>query len=164
MLSGKKIEVFVAVALTIGALLALSVKLKGANEPGSSAIVVSKAWARPTLGNAAHGAAYLTIENRGRMPDVLVQVRPEVSRLAEIHRTTNEGGVMRMRRVSDGVTIPAGEAVVFAPTGIHIMLLDLNAPLKSGQSFPITLEFGTAGPVNTTVSVSMTAPPARDSK
>ena len=39
------------------------------------------------------------------------------------------------------------------PGGLHMMFFDLKAPLKAGESFPVTLRFEKAGEVQVTVSV-----------
>ena len=49
-----------------------------------------------------------------------------------------------MRRI-DGVDVDPGATAVFAPGGLHIMLIKLKAPLKEGESFPLTLTFEKAG-------------------
>ena len=45
-------------------------------------------------------------------------------------------------------SLPAGATVTFrhgTPDGHHLMLLDLKAPLKDGDRFPVTLTFEKAG-------------------
>ncbi|HYN39562.1 MAG TPA: copper chaperone PCu(A)C, partial [Rhodospirillales bacterium] len=39
------------------------------------------------------------------------------------------------------------------PGGLHIMFMDLSAPLAAGGIFPLTLTFAEAGAVNVTVNV-----------
>ncbi len=51
---------------------------------------------------------------------------------------SNEGGVMRMRRV-DSLDLPAGKTVVLEPGGYHVMLLDIVRPLKAGERVAVTL-------------------------
>jgi copper(I)-binding protein len=57
---------------------------------------------------------------------------------AELHRTSMEEGVMRMRPVAS-IDLPSGKAVKLAPGGLHIMLFDLKQPLKPGDKVPLTL-------------------------
>jgi copper(I)-binding protein len=71
---------------------------------------------------------------------------------AELHESAMAGMVMKMRPLS-AVAIPAGQSVAFAPGGMHIMLLGLKAPLREGQSFPLTLTFAKAGTQTVTVAV-----------
>jgi periplasmic copper chaperone A len=49
---------------------------------------------------------------------------------------------------------------VFQPGGLHVMLLDLKAPLKEGEHFPVTLTFEKAGQVTISVAVRRSAPAA----
>ena len=85
--------------------------------------------------------------NRCRLRDVLATgiadrltgVSTPVAGTAELHQTINENGVLRMRPVSDGMALPPGHAVTFAPGGLHVMLMDLKRPLTQGDVFPLTL-------------------------
>ncbi|MCU0268434.1 MAG: copper chaperone PCu(A)C [Acidimicrobiales bacterium] len=54
------------------------------------------------------------------------------------------GGEMEMREV-DQVDLPAGETVELKPGSYHIMLLELAAPLETGSTIEVTLEFEKAG-------------------
>jgi periplasmic copper chaperone A len=62
------------------------------------------------------------------------------------------GMVMKMRPLA-GLDIPAGQPVTLKPGGEHIMLLDLNGPLREGQSFPLTLTFEKAGTREVSVAI-----------
>jgi copper(I)-binding protein len=53
----------------------------------------------------------------------------------------------------DAVDVPAGGTVALAPHGAHIMLVGLKAPLKAGQTFPLTLTFEKSGTVTVEVTV-----------
>jgi copper(I)-binding protein len=55
-----------------------------------------------------------------------------------LHATTMDGGVMRMRQV-DSIELRPARTVKLAPGGLHVMLLDLKAPLKPGDKLPLTL-------------------------
>jgi copper(I)-binding protein len=63
-----------------------------------------------------------------------------------------EGNVMKMRQI-DRLALPAGKTVQLSPGGYHLMLLGLKAPLKAGDSFPLTLKFEKAGEVTVKVRV-----------
>ena len=54
------------------------------------------------------------------------------------------GGAMTMQEVSS-IEIPAGGSVQLKPGGYHIMLMELAAPLKKGETVAITLTFEKAG-------------------
>ena len=108
-------------------------------------ITVSNPWARASAGRAANGAAYFAIANKGASADRLIGVEAAVARKASLHSHTMSGGIMRMRPVKGGLTVAPGGRLGFAPGGTHVMLMGLKAPLKAGESFPLTLIFQGAG-------------------
>jgi len=111
---------------------------------------VSNAWARATPGKAETGAAYLTIQSP--TADRLLSVSSPVAKKAELHTMSMEGMVMKMRPLA-GLDIPAGQPVTLKPGGEHIMLEGLSAPLREGQSFPLTVTFEKAGTRTVTVAI-----------
>ncbi len=56
-------------------------------------------------------------------------------------------------RPVEAIPVAAGGTVTLAPGGLHMMLIGLRQALKPGDSFPLTLRFEKAGPVETTVKV-----------
>ena len=122
----------------------------------ASTLKIDHPWARPSAGAATTGAAYLTITEEGAA-DRLVSVSTPVAGTAEVHETINDQGVMKMRPV-DGLALVPGKPVTLSPGGYHVMLTGLKAPLKPGDSFPLTLTFEHAAPV--TVTVKVETPPA----
>ena len=120
-------------------------------------IAIGHPWARPTAEGTKVGAAYLTLENTGGEADSLVGVNSPVAGQAQIHETTDDGGVMKMRQVQGGVALAPGATVAFKPGGYHIMLLGLKQKLDDGQHIPLTLTFAKAGSVEVEVYVEKTA-------
>jgi hypothetical protein len=116
-----------------------------------ASIACDQAWARPTAGAGTTGAAYLTLTNNGA-PDELVGASTPIAASAGVHETIDDHGVMKMRPVAS-IALPPGKQVTFRPTGYHVMLIGLKAPLKLGDSFPLTLSFAHAQPVTVTVKV-----------
>jgi periplasmic copper chaperone A len=135
--------------LIVTALFAILVSSAGAQTTPS--ISVENAWARPTTASAQAGVIYLTITDHGA-PDRLVAASTPVAGKAELHQTTHEGNVMKMRPVA-GLAISQSAPVSLAPGGYHIMLTQLHQPLSGGQSFPLSLKFEKAGTVETMVMV-----------
>lgn len=113
-------------------------------------------WARPSAGAAKTGAAYITITDRGP-PDRLTGVESPVADKVELHESIDDKGVMKMRPVP-GLPLETGKTVVMAPGGYHIMLMGLKAPLKAGDTFPVTLRFERAPPLTVTVTVEAAGP------
>src|SRR5215469_8160071 len=130
--------------------LAASLVVASAALAQTNQLDVNNAWARATPGKAENGAAYLTIQSP--TPDRLLTVSSPVARKAELHTMSMEGMVMKMRPLA-GVDIPAGQPVTLKPGGQHVMLLGLDAPLREGQSFPLTLTFEKAGTLTVTVVI-----------
>jgi copper(I)-binding protein len=111
---------------------------------------VTAPWARATAPGTQTGAAYVTLA--APAGDRLVGAETPVARTAEIHTHLMEGGIARMRQV-DAVEVPAGRPVVFAPGGLHVMLVGLGRQLRRGETFPLTLVFEKAGRVTAQVRV-----------
>lgn len=110
-------------------------------------LVISAPWLRATPAGAEVAAGYLTITNKGLSADRLVSFSTEISGQPEVHEMSNEGGVMKMRPLKDGLAIPAGATAKLQPAGYHLMLMKLKNSLVAGQRYKATLVFEKAGPV-----------------
>jgi copper(I)-binding protein len=99
------------------------------------------------------GAAFLTIANSSDFADRLVGAKTAAAKTVEIHEMRNEGDVMKMAPLDDGLEIPAGATVELKPGGFHIMMIGLTKNLKAGESFELTLTFEQAGEVALTVPI-----------
>jgi copper(I)-binding protein len=114
-------------------------------------IQVKNAWVRAGQTGSTAGA-FALIENQGEQNDRLLGAECAVARAVEIHETTMEGDIMRMRPV-ESIDIPAGEQVELKPGGYHIMLIDLQRDLKVGEKITLTLVFENAGKVSVDAEV-----------
>lgn len=109
-------------------------------------------YATPSRPGLSTGAVYFRhIRNTGKTPDRLLSASTPVAGRVEIHRMQlvhgAQGEVMQMRAVP-ALDLPAGATVAMkhgSTDGHHLMLLDLKAPLKDGDRFPVTLTFEKAG-------------------
>ncbi|HEX5807006.1 MAG TPA: copper chaperone PCu(A)C [Macromonas sp.] len=113
------------------ALLAALVPLAHA----ADVLEVSDAWVRATVSSTGTGAF---MRLKSRTDARLVEVRSPVAGVAEVHEMTLVNDVMKMRAL-DTLPLPAGKTVELKPGGSHVMLMDLSAPLKAGDSVPLTL-------------------------
>lgn len=129
---------------------AAGLAIAGAALAQPAQLEVNDAWARATAGKAETGAAYVTIQSP--TADRLVSVSTPAAKKAELHTMSMQGMVMKMRPLP-GLDIPAGKPVTLKPGGEHIMLMELNQPLRAGQTFPLTLDFEKAGSRTVTVTV-----------
>lgn len=138
----------------------LAVLIVGCTRTESGRLFVENVWARPSPQGAPAGAFYMTIVNQTGQPDVLHDVSIERCDAVEIHRTSmDEEGVMRMAPVPDGrLSIPAGEEVVLAPGGLHVMCIGLQEPLVAGERVPLTLHLELAGDVPLSAGIREEAP------
>lgn len=135
----------------VAPLFALVSLLAHGQESRAGSLLIQHPHARATLPGQAVGAGYLTLRNQGQ-PDRLLGAEAAVSKKVELHAMSMDGDVMRMRQV-EAVELPAGQSVEFKPGGYHLMFMDLKAPLKPGDSFPLTLRFEKAGTVTVAVQV-----------
>lgn len=128
------------IAFLLSSLIALAAADGGALAQDS--VEVTDVWARATVPGQKVAGVYATI--RSRTEARLIGVRSPVAKSGEIHSMSNDGGVMKMRRL-DGLELPAGRPVTLAPGGIHIMLLDVSKVLEAGQRVPLTLTIEQGG-------------------
>lgn len=107
---------------------------------------VEETWSRATPPTANVAAGYLTIRNEGDASERFIGASSPSAQRVEIHTMDMVDDIMQMRHLSDGLEIPAGEEVMLAPGGHHLMLIGLDAPLSEGDRVLVTLEFegGTA--------------------
>jgi periplasmic copper chaperone A len=99
-------------------------------------IEVKDAWIRGMVAPQDTTGAFMRITSKSDAR--LVGVRTPVAGMADIHRTTMDGGVMRMRHVA-AIELPAGKPVDLKPGGYHVMLMHVAHPLKEGDTVPLTL-------------------------
>jgi copper(I)-binding protein len=114
-------------------------------------IAISDAWSRATPPGAKTGVVYLTVTDTGAA-DSLTAVETPVAEMAMLHESKTVDGISQMRPV-EAAPVSADAPLKLAPGGYHIMLEGLKAPLKAGDSFPVTLTFAQAGAVTATVEI-----------
>lgn len=132
---------FTAAALAFSTLIAVG------PTHAAGPITVENAWTRATAAAQTVGGGFMTIVNGGKTEDRLVSASSPVAAEVQIHDMTMDGGVMRMRQLSDGLAVPAGARVELKPRSLHLMFMQLKAPLTAGQTVPVTLQFRDAGSV-----------------
>ncbi|MFT5211156.1 MAG: copper(I)-binding protein [Flavobacterium sp.] len=107
----------------------------------AAGLVVKDAFSRASPTGAPMGAVYALLSNTGKDPLEIVSVRSDVAKVSEIHESVEIEGMMRMRRV-DPLLIPGLGHVDLKPGGKHVMLMNLQEPLKTGNIFTIILVDG----------------------
>lgn len=140
-----------AFTLTLGLLAIPAATL--AHDYSRGDLVVDHPWSRATPPGTPVGVGYMTIHNHGDAPVVLVAGETPVAANVSIHETVNHDGMMKMQPLSSGLTIPAGETVELKPHSFHLMLEELEAPLKEGDEIPLTLTFEGLEPLDVMLMV-----------
>lgn len=106
-------------------------------------IQVGDAYAfEPVLGDV--GAVYLTVTNSGTAPDTIVGVEVSGALVAMIHEQVAVGDRVEMRHVGP-LPVPAGNTVVLAPGGFHVMIEGMARPPVAGDTLDLTVRFARAG-------------------
>jgi len=139
--------------LAVAAAAALTVSVALPLIAADGEIMIADPFARETPPNAQVGGAYLTIMNHGAA-NRLTGVSSDAAAMVQLHNhTMDDAGVMRMRRVEGGIPVGMHETVTLAPGGLHIMLMNLVAPLRKGETLDLTLEFEDGSTVDVAVPV-----------
>lgn len=113
-------------------------------------ISITGASARETANDVT--AMYMTISTTGT-GDRLISATTPISPMVQLHETVMLNGAMQMQQVAGGIPVPPAGEVVLKPGGLHIMLMNLTAPLKVDQAVTIELNFEKAGKVSLTAPV-----------
>ncbi|MCC7266965.1 MAG: copper chaperone PCu(A)C [Caulobacteraceae bacterium] len=102
-------------------------------------VEVVSAWCRPAGAGAPTAACYVTL--KAAAADRLTTVASPLAGKVEVHDMSMAGGIMRMRHMTEGLPLPAGETVRMGPGGKHLMLIGPKGALTVGGKLPLTLTF-----------------------
>lgn len=114
---------------------------------------ISNLQARATLPGAPVSGGYMTIKNTGETADRLISASVDFAGKTEIHEMSVEDEIMKMRKLANGLEIPAGEEVVLKPGSYHIMFMKLGEQLNEGETRDAVLVFEKAGSIEVKLSV-----------
>ena len=117
-------------------------------------VTIDKPWVRTTVPQQTTTAAYLTITSVAG--GKLVSASSPIAASVDVHEMKMDGDMMKMRSV-DVVPLPAGKPVEFKPSGYHLMMTGLKAPVKFGDVVPLQLVIEDAKGKRQTVDVKATA-------
>lgn len=113
-------------------------------------VKVDDPWVRATVAPQKATGAFMQLT--ADKPLKLVAVSSPLTDMVEIHEMKMDGGVMKMRQI-DALPLPAGQAVALKPGGYHVMLMGLMAPVKAGDTVPLTLTVEGADKKRVTIEV-----------
>ena len=123
-----------------------------AQEARVGSIKIEKAYTRSTVPGQMAAGGFMKIENKGAA-DQLLSASSPVAGEVQLHEMSMDGQVMKMRQVKD-IPVPAGGAVELKPGGLHLMFMNIKAPLAAGETVPVKLKFAKAGEVEVKMPVN----------
>ena len=118
----------------------------------TNAIKIEDAYTRATVPGQQVAGGFMKIENKG-VADQLISASSPVAAEVQLHEMAMDGNVMKMRQVKD-ISVPAGGAVELKPGGLHLMFMNIKAPLTAGETIPVKLKFAKAGEVEVRMPVN----------
>jgi copper(I)-binding protein len=125
-----------------------------AHEHGPPGIEILEPWA-PAMSGQDPQLVYLTIRNRGNVPDRLMRVLSPVAAKVELHAVVpGQGEPQPVAALSIG----AGQDLVLSPSGAHLAMVGLKRTLLEHQTFKLALEFDGAGRIVIDVVVGPPGP------
>lgn len=126
--------------------------LANAQSAKVGSVQIENAYTRATVPGQQAAGGFMKIENKGAA-DQLVSASSPVAGEVQLHEMTMDGNVMKMRQVKD-IAVPAGGAVELKPGGMHLMFMNIKAPLTAGETVPVKLKFAKAGEVEVKMPVN----------
>ncbi len=144
------LQIAAATALTLAAIFAFVAAAHAAD------IAIEGAFARASATPMAKsGVAYFTIVNNSDAADRLIAIETDAG-MAMLHDNVVTDGVASMVHL-EALDVPPHGEVQLAPSGKHVMLMDLKAPLKKGEQLRLTLTFDKAGKISLDVPIGSVA-------
>ncbi|PST24702.1 DUF1775 domain-containing protein [Mesorhizobium plurifarium] len=118
---------------------------------------ISGGTVKAMLPGAKIGGGGFVVTNNGRADDRLLAVESPAAGRVELHEMTMENDVMKMRKLDDGIAVPAGKTVELKNGGLHLMFMEVKKPFAEGATVPVTLTFEKAGTVDYLLPVGTAA-------
>ena len=116
--------------------IAFAFAIAVAANPALAQVQVKDPWVRATVPHQTATGAFMKLESA--QDARLVSASSPAAGVVEIHEMKMKNDVMQMRAVPS-VALPAGKGVELKPGGFHVMMMNLKAQLKEGDTVPITL-------------------------
>ncbi|WP_271025251.1 copper chaperone PCu(A)C [Rhizobium sp. RCAM05973] len=137
------ISSFVAASLSLAA-----PGLASATEVTLGNLKIAAPYVRAMVPGAEVGGGYVTITNSGRTDDRLIAASSSRAVKVEVHEMKMDNDVMVMRKLKNGLALPAGKTVQLKPGSYHLMFMDVIDPFKQGETIRAKLTFEKAGSID----------------
>ena len=157
MKKGKVSRLCFAVAVVIGfAFGSLSATGSEAPEVRLGDLRIQNAHVTKVPASARNAPVFMTIVNDGDVADRLVDIRTTRSQRIRLMNMSMHGDLMRMVPEA-AFDIAPHDTVQLKATGRHLMLMGLEGPLQTGETFTVVLAFANNGEVEVEVTVQARA-------
>ena len=103
-------------------------------------IEISNIYAKATLPGAKNTALFFEIKNYTNKPVKLIGASSPAAAISEIHTHQEVDGMKKMVQIDDIEIVPES-TVSLEPGGLHVMLMNIKAPIKDGDKLEAVLEF-----------------------
>jgi len=123
-------------------------------------LMVMDGWVRLTPPVAKNGAAYFTLHNMGSKTIKVVEVETTIAETAAMHTVEIDRSMVKMVHLEQ-LTIAAGEQVIFAPGGKHLMLINLTQKLEENKEVAISFMLENGESVVVKMPILKNAPGAK---
>ena len=123
---------------TVAAAAMLAAVAGSAHAQAQANVSVKDAWVRATVAQQKATGAFMQLQ--AAKDSKFVSASSPLTPTVEVHEMAMQVDVMRMRQVQS-VDLPAGKTVELKPGGYHIMMMNLKAQVKEGDTVPFTLVF-----------------------
>lgn len=103
-------------------------------------LMVEDAYVRGLPPTVSNTAAYMRLVNEGERPLQLLGATSPAADQIMLHESYEEGDLVSMRHVARA-EVPAGGELQLRSGGLHLMLMELTAPLSEGDEVRLVLKF-----------------------
>ncbi len=122
----------------------------------SAQVSVGEPWVRASVPQQKATGVFMKLTSKEGAK--LVAVKSPAAAVVEIHEMTMDNNVMKMRALPS-LALPAGKTVELRPGSYHVMLIDLKAQIKDGDTVPVTLTVESADGKRSEIEVKAPARP-----
>ena len=120
--------------------LALSLLVASLGFANAADIEISDIYAKATPPGAKNTALFFNVKNNTDKPVKLIGASSPAAATGEIHTHKDVDGMKKMVQI-ENIEVPAMGEANLKPGGLHVMLMNIKAPIKEGDKLDATLEF-----------------------
>ncbi|WP_275782704.1 DUF1775 domain-containing protein [Pararhizobium gei] len=113
----------------------------------AGSLEISGGTVKAMLPGAKVGGGSFSVKNGGNVNDRLVSAESPAAGRVELHEMSMQNDIMKMRKIEDGIAVPAGETFDLTGGGLHLMFIDVKKSFAEGDTVPVILTFEKAGRV-----------------